>query len=180
MFNQIKVLITVLWLCRLTEENIKFNIMARAMSTIDPKEIDHHSDWKNSWWEEKGILAPLHSFNVIRMEFIRNGLANVGFKPQNPAFSLEEIKIADIGCGGGILTECLARAGARVTGIDAAIDLTDVAKEHVKLDPNISDRIDYICTDIEEFSQNNEESYDVVVASEVVEHVLNPELFLKV
>jgi len=150
------------------------------MLTIDPKEIDHHSNWKNSWWEDNGVLAPLHSFNIIRMEFIRNGLANVGFKPQNPAFSLEDLKIVDVGCGGGILSECLARAGAHVTGIDAAADLIDVAKEHAKLDPNILNRIDYICTSIEEFSQNNEKSYDVVVASEIVEHVLNSELFLEV
>jgi len=121
------------------------------MSTIDPKEIDHHSSWKDSWWDEKGKIAPLHAMNAIRMEFIKNGLVNVGFKSHNTVFPLEGIKIADVGCGGGILSECLAKAGAHVTGIDAATDLIDVAKEHVKLNSDILNRIDYVCTSIEEF-----------------------------
>ncbi|RLU16146.1 hypothetical protein DMN91_011905 [Ooceraea biroi] len=154
--------------------------MANAISTVDPKEIDHYSAWKNSWWDEnQGKPRLLHTFNPARVEFVRKGLANTGFISQNLAFPLNGIKIADVGCGGGILTESLARAGAQMAGIDAATDLIDIAKEHVQLDPTISDRVNYFCTTIEEFSQNNKESYDAVVASEVVEHVTDPELFLK-
>jgi polyprenyldihydroxybenzoate methyltransferase/3-demethylubiquinol 3-O-methyltransferase len=154
--------------------------MARAMSTIDKKEIDHHSAWKDSWWDERNFMAPLHSINVIRLEFIKNGLANIGFKPQNTSFPLEGVKIADVGCGGGILSEYLAKVGAHVTGIDAASDLIEVAKEHVKLNSDIINRVDYVCANIEEFSQNNLELYDAIVCSQVLEHVLHPELFLKV
>jgi len=179
MFNQIKVLITVLWFFRLTKQIIKFN-MARAMSTIDQKEIDHHSGWKDSWWDEKGKIAPLHALNVIRLEFIRNGLAKVDFKPQNTSFPLKGVKIADVGCGGGILSEYLAKAGAHVTGIDAASDSIEVAKEHVKLSSDILNQVVYVCASIEEFSQNNLELYDAIACSEVLEHVLHPELFLKV
>lgn len=150
------------------------------MSTVDPKEIDHHSNCKNYWWDKEGLLRSLHSFNIIRMEFMRNGLANIDFKSQNPALSLEKMKILDVGCGGGILSESLARAGAQVTGIDASADLIGVAEEHKKLDLNLLDRLDYLCTTVEEFSRSNEGLYDTVVASEVVEHVKNPELFLKV
>ncbi|EZA53649.1 ubiquinone biosynthesis O-methyltransferase, mitochondrial isoform X2 [Ooceraea biroi] len=153
--------------------------MANAISTVDPKEIDHHSDWKHFWWDVDGKAKLLHAFNPVRLEFIRKGLADIDFESRNPTLPLNGIKIADIGCGGGILTEFLARAGAQVTGIDAATDLIDVAKEHVQLDPTISDRVNYFCTTIEEFSLNNKESYDAVVASEVVEHVTDPELFLK-
>ncbi|EZA48591.1 hypothetical protein DMN91_012127 [Ooceraea biroi] len=153
--------------------------MAKAISTVDPKEIDHLSGWKNSWWDENGVVKPLHTFNPVRVEFVRKSLANTGFKSQNLALPLNGIKIADVGCGGGILTESLARTGAQVTGIDAATDLINIAKEHVKLDPDISDRVTYFCTTIEEFSQNNKESYDALITSEVVEHVTDPELFLK-
>jgi len=79
--------------------------------------------------------------NAIRMEFIKNGLVNVGFKSHNTVFPLEGIKIADVGCGSGILSECLA--GAHITGIDAATDFIDIAKEHVKLNFDILNRIDY-------------------------------------
>ncbi|EZA48588.1 hypothetical protein DMN91_011687 [Ooceraea biroi] len=153
--------------------------MPNAISTVDPKEIEHHSSLKNFWWNENGEVKPLHTFNPVRLEFVRKGLADIGFESRDPTLPLSGIKIADVGCGGGILTEYLARAGAQVTGIDAATELIDVAKEHVKLDPNISDRVTYFCTTIEEFSQNNEDSYDALIASEVVEHVADPELFLK-
>lgn len=154
--------------------------MARSVSTVNDKEIEHLSGWKKDWWDKDGLLKPLHNFNPLRIQFVRDGLANTGFKEQTPSLPLQGIKIADIGCGGGILTEALARIGAQVTGIDASKELIEVAKLHAELDPDISKRTNYVCTSIEEFSGENEELYDAVVSSEVVEHVNNQELFLKV
>jgi len=109
---------------------------------------------------------------------VKDGL--VGVKLQNSDIPLKGIKIVELGCGGGILTESLARAGAQVTGIDVSAELINIAKEHVKLDPDISERVNYIQTTVEEFAQKEKETYDALVTCEVLEHVKNPQLFLKV
>lgn len=150
------------------------------MSTVDRKEIEHHSDLKNIWWDKYGTLKGLHSFNPIRIQFVKDGLVNAGVKLYNSNLPLKGIKIADVGCGGGILTEGLAKAGAQVTGIDASAELIDIAKEHVKLNPNLSARVNYIHTTVEDFAEKEKDTYDAVVTSEVLEHVIDPELFLKV
>ncbi|XP_032677342.1 ubiquinone biosynthesis O-methyltransferase, mitochondrial isoform X2 [Odontomachus brunneus] len=163
---------------RLTEE-FKFT-MARLISTVNVKDVEHLAKLKNNWWnEESGPVKLLHRYNPIRVQFVREGLANIGFKEQTPKLPLQGIKIADIGCGGGILTECLARIGAQVTGIDPSEELINVAKQHVELDPDISNRVNYIYTSIEKFSGENEKLYDAVIASEVIEHVNNQEFFVK-
>lgn len=150
------------------------------MSTVDSKEIEHHSNLKNIWWDKNGPLNGLHSYNPLRIQFVKDGLVNAGVKLQNSNIPLKGIKIVDVGCGGGILAEGLARAGAQVTGIDASTELINIAKEHVKLDPDISERVNYIHTTVEEFAQKEKETYDALVTSEVVEHVTDPQLFLKV
>lgn len=147
---------------------------------MDSKEIEHLSTFKNDWWDENGPLSDLHLYAPIRIKFVKDGLANTGFRMQDPALPLKGVKIVDIGCGGGILAERLARIGAQVTGIDASAELINVAKEHVKLDPGISERMNYIQTTVEDFSRKEGESYDAVVASEILEHVAEPQLFLKV
>jgi len=147
---------------------------------VNPKDIEYLSTFKNDWWDEKGQMSDLHSYAPIRIKFVRDGLANAGVQMKNSALPLEGVKIVDVGCGGGILAERLARIGAQVTGIDASVELINIAKEHAKLDPNISERVNYIQTTVEDFSQKERESYDAVVASEVLEHVADPQLFLKV
>lgn len=147
---------------------------------MDPKDVEHLSTFKNDWWNENGQMSNLHLYAPIRIQFVRDGLANAGVQMQDPALPLKGIKIADVGCGGGILAERLARIGAQVTGIDASGELINVAKEHVKLDPNISERLTYIQTTVEKFSQKEGESYDAVIASEILEHVTDAQLFLKV
>lgn len=123
---------------------------------------------------------PLHAMNPLRVKFIRDGLANAGFKETNPSLPLEGIKLLDVGCGGGILTEPLARIGAEVTGLDASKELISIAKEHAALDNSLSSRLTYIHSSIEDFAQENKESYDAVVASEIIEHVIDQDLFTKV
>ncbi|XP_011686796.1 PREDICTED: hexaprenyldihydroxybenzoate methyltransferase, mitochondrial-like [Wasmannia auropunctata] len=164
---------------RWLESTVSINRIARQISTVDVKEIEHLSRFRNDWWDENGQMSELHLYASFRIKFVRDGLANVGVQMQNPALPLEGVKIVDIGCGGGILTERLARIGAQVTGIDASAELINVAKEHAKLDPNISERLNYILTTVEDFSQKEKESYDTAVISEVLEHVTDPQLFLK-
>lgn len=160
---------------------MKYGIgMKKYISTINAKEVEHFYNMKNDWWNRDGVLKSLHTFNPLRVQFVKNGLANNGLKIRNPYLPLEGIKIADVGCGGGIFAENLARIGAQVTGIDPSADLIDIAKKHMELDPEISERITYVNTTIEEFAKKNEDSYDVVVSSGVIEHVEEQELFLKV
>ncbi|XP_039309522.1 ubiquinone biosynthesis O-methyltransferase-like [Solenopsis invicta] len=157
---------------------IRTNKIVRQLSTIDPKDIEHHTAQKNIWWDYN-ITKTLHEFNPIRIQFVKNGLAKAGFKIQNSNLPLEGIKIADVGCGGGILSEGLAKLGAQVTGIDPSEGLINIAKEHAKLNSNISEKVNYIHTTVEDFAQKEKETYDVVVTSEVVEHVTDPQQFLK-
>ncbi|XP_018049090.1 PREDICTED: ubiquinone biosynthesis O-methyltransferase-like [Atta colombica] len=160
--------------------NIYANRIDKSTSSIDPKKIEHFSIMKNLWWNENGPVTALHSYNPYRIQFMKDRL-NAGIKIQNSNLPLKGIKIVDIGCGGGIMAEGLARAGAQVTGIDVSAELISIAKEHLKLDPNISERVNYIHTTVEEFANKESENstYDAVVASEVLEHVSDPQLFLK-
>ncbi|KYQ57840.1 Hexaprenyldihydroxybenzoate methyltransferase, mitochondrial, partial [Trachymyrmex zeteki] len=153
--------------------------IVKPMSTVNLKNVEHLSTFKNDWWDENGPFYDLHLYAPFRIKFVREGLANAGIQMQNAALPLEGVKIVDIGCGGGILTERLARIGAQVTGIDVSAELLNIAKEHVKLDPNISKRVNYIQTSVEDLCQKERESYDAVVASEVLEHVADVQLFLK-
>ncbi|XP_011158617.2 ubiquinone biosynthesis O-methyltransferase, mitochondrial isoform X1 [Solenopsis invicta] len=164
---------------RLSKSAICINRIARLMSTADPKEIEYFSTFKHVWWDENGPFFDLHLYTPIRVQFVRDGLTNAGIEVPNSALPLEDVNIVDVGCGGGILAERLARIGARVTGIDASVELINVAKEHAKLDPDVLERLNYIHTTIEDFSQKEGQLYDAVVASEILEHVKNPQLFLK-
>ncbi|XP_012144780.1 ubiquinone biosynthesis protein COQ3, mitochondrial isoform X2 [Megachile rotundata] len=148
-------------------------------STVDLATVDLHSKLSNKWWDIKGEMRALHALNPLRVQFVRDGLANTGINIESPHLPLEGIKILDVGCGGGLLSEPLARIGAEVTGIDASSELITVAKEHAALDSNISGRLNYIQTVIEDFAPTNSKVYNAVIASEVVEHVNEKELFLK-
>ncbi|XP_012521825.2 ubiquinone biosynthesis O-methyltransferase isoform X2 [Monomorium pharaonis] len=163
---------------RLLKNIINVNKITRSKSTKNPNKVDF-SKWKDSWWDEDNPKHLLHLYNPLRVKFIKDGLANAGFKMQNSNFPLEGIKIMDVGCGGGILTESLAKLGAQVTGIDPSAELIDVAKEHVKLNSNISQRINYLQTTAEDFVQKERETYDAVITCEVLQYVPDPQLFLK-
>ncbi|CAK9826995.1 Ubiquinone biosynthesis O-methyltransferase, mitochondrial [Anthophora retusa] len=139
-------------------------------STVDVTTVDLHSKLSNKWWDVNGEMRALHALNPLRVQFVRDGLANTGVKAECPYLPLEGIKILDVGCGGGLLSEPLARIGAEVTGIDASPDLIATAKEHAALDPNLDGKLNYIQTAIENFASDNKETYNAVVASEVIEH----------
>ncbi|KAG7210307.1 hypothetical protein KM043_011848 [Ampulex compressa] len=147
--------------------------------TIENTHIEHFSKLADKWWNPVGVLRGLHEMNSLRVQLVRDGLANTGVCAKNHSLPLEGIKIADIGCGGGILSEPLARIGGTVTGLDASSDLIQVAKHHASLDSNLLERLHYVCSTIEEHATTHGEAYDAVVASEVLEHVADREMFLE-
>lgn len=147
----------------------------------DIDEIKHHES-VGDWWDPNGRMKPLHAMNDIRIPLIRNSLVNARqIKPEdacrNPAY-LSGINILDVGCGAGILSEAIARVGGHVTGLDVSNNLITQAREHAKLSftgPYPS----YTVSTVEDHADQNQNFYDAVVASEVVEHVSNKETFVK-
>ncbi|XP_014242453.1 ubiquinone biosynthesis O-methyltransferase, mitochondrial isoform X2 [Cimex lectularius] len=153
----------------------------KVSSTVDKNEIEQHVKFAEEWWNEDGPMKALHSMNRLRIPFIKNGLNNaykVSAIAEEKVDCLKGFKILDVGCGGGILTLPLARLGGDVVGLDASQELIDCAKKYSKFNLQ-TDTLDYVCSNIEDFSETNKEVFDVVVISEVIEHVTNKDLFLK-
>lgn len=120
--------------------------------------------------------------NHLRVPFIRDGLISAGSVSKanvNTAHVLDRLELLEVGCGGGILTEPLARLHAKVTGLDPADDLLRVANEHSSKDPKIASRIQYRSETIEDHARINVGKYDAVIASEVLEHVNDKPSFLE-
>ena len=140
--------------------------------TINKKEIDKFSKLADEWWDPEGKFKPLHNFNPVRLKYIKDTITKK-FGVKSEKFPLKDIKILDIGCGGGLLSEPLSRLGATVTGIDASDRNIKIAKMHLKkskLD------INYYCSSPESFEAK--EKFDVVLNMEIVEHVDNVDFFL--
>ena len=102
------------------------------MTTINKEEIQKFSKLANEWWDVEGKFKPLHMFNPIRIEYILEKIRLNFNLPKNKSNILKELKILDIGCGGGLISEPMARLGAKVTGIDASSKNISVAKIHSK------------------------------------------------
>ncbi|XP_041873326.1 ubiquinone biosynthesis O-methyltransferase, mitochondrial isoform X3 [Corvus kubaryi] len=147
-------------------------------SSVDSKEMKKFQLLAHKWWDEEGEYAALHSMNDIRVPFIRDTLLSMSsnYHPGNP---LSGIKILDVGCGGGLLSEPLGRLGASVTGIDPVEDNISTADRHKSFDPVLAKRIQYKSSSLEEIVEESMETFDVIVASEVVEHVADLEMFIK-
>ena len=144
------------------------------MTTINKEEIQKFSKLANEWWDVKGKFKPLHMFNPIRIEYITNKIKD-HFKLVNTKNNfLSGIKILDIGCGGGLISEPMARLGGQVTGIDAAEKNIKVAKLHSEKS-NL--KINYLKKSPEEM--NEEEKFDVILNLEIVEHVEDLNLYIK-
>ena len=141
--------------------------------TINKKEIDKFSKLASEWWDPEGKFKPLHKFNPVRLNYIKKCIVK-DIKKKTTAKPLNDIKILDIGCGGGLLCEPLTKLGAKVVGIDASEKNIKIAKTHAKRS-NL--KINYYCASPENF--NFKEKFDVVLNMEIVEHVENVSLFLK-
>ncbi|EGN74938.1 ubiquinone biosynthesis O-methyltransferase [Idiomarina sp. A28L] len=127
---------------------------------VDPAEIEKFNAMASRWWDPEGDFKPLHLINPLRLQFIdQQGLGLAGRK------------VLDVGCGGGLLTEGMAKAGAEVTGIDMSPDALSVARLHA-LDSELA--IDYQQTTAEEFAVAHKGQFDIVTCLEMLEHVPEP------
>ncbi|MCQ0988994.1 bifunctional 2-polyprenyl-6-hydroxyphenol methylase/3-demethylubiquinol 3-O-methyltransferase UbiG [Jiella sp. LLJ827] len=143
-------------------------------TTIDDGEIERFSRLATEWWNPAGKFKPLHKFNPVRLDYIRSEIAtNFGRDTMQPK-PLAGLSILDIGCGGGLIAEPLARLGANVVGADASETNIEVAKLHAA---ESELEIDYRATTAEDIAAGGER-FDVVLALEIVEHVADVDLFL--
>lgn len=142
----------------------------------DAAEIDRFDRLASRWWDERGPMAPLHKLNPIRLAYVRDRVAaRLGRNPLEPR-PLEDVEALDVGCGGGLVTEPLARLGARVTGIDLASANLEIARRHAAasgLD------VDYRLASAQTLVAEGV-GFDLVCCLEVVEHVPDPAAFLGV
>ena len=143
------------------------------MTSVNKKEIDKFSKMANEWWDPEGKFKPLHKFNPTRIKYIKENIIN-NFKLKNKLRPLSGINILDIGCGGGLLSEPMARMGANVTGIDASNKNIKIAKLHSKKNKL---KINYLCSSPEKLKITKK--FDVILNMEIVEHVEDIDFFLK-
>ena len=126
---------------------------------IDAAEIDKFEQLASRWWDTGGEFKPLHDMNPVRLNFINRGSA------------LDGMEVCDIGCGGGILSESMARCGARVTGIDMGKGPLSVARLHA-MESELE--IDYLLSTAEDFAADNSGRFDIITCMEMLEHVPDP------
>ncbi|MEE4300844.1 MAG: bifunctional 2-polyprenyl-6-hydroxyphenol methylase/3-demethylubiquinol 3-O-methyltransferase UbiG [Pseudomonadales bacterium] len=129
---------------------------AASASSVDPKEVEYYTRLAERWWDDSGAMWPIHTLNRLRKDWILERITPVAGK-----------RVLDIGCGGGLLSEAMARAGAEVTGVDVTEKNVEVARLHAE---QSGLRIDYRHTTAEALAEAGER-FDVVLNMEVVEHV---------
>ena len=142
-------------------------------NTINKKEIEKFSKIAEEWWDPNGKFKPLHNFNPIRISYLKENIIET-FNLQKKDKILSGIKILDIGCGGGLLSEPMSRLGAEVFGMDASEKNIEVAKIHAK---KSSLNIEYFCSSPEKFK--SDVKFDVILNMEIIEHVEDVDFFLK-
>ncbi len=144
-----------------------------ANNTINKEEIEKFSNLAEEWWNPNGKFKPLHKFNPIRIQYIKNKIIKE-FNIQHKIKPFSKLEILDIGCGGGLLTVPMYNLGGKLTGIDASKKNISVAKIHAKKN-NL--KINYICSSPEKL--RSKKKYDIILNMEVVEHVDNLDFFIK-
>ena len=144
-----------------------------ANNTINKEEIEKFSSLAEEWWNPEGKFKPLHKFNPIRIEYIKNHIVKE-FNIKNKKKPFLNLEILDLGCGGGLLTEPMHRLGGKLTGIDASEKNIKIAKAHAKKN---NFKINYICASPENL--NSKIKFDVILNMEVVEHVNDLNFFIK-
>lgn len=129
---------------------------------VDPNEIAKFEQMASRWWDKSGEFKPLHQINPLRLSYIIQGAEGIFGK-----------QVLDVGCGGGILAESMAKAGAEVTGLDMGREPLEVARLHA-LESGVTN-IEYLQDTIESHAEQHAERYDVVTCMEMLEHVPDPE-----
>ncbi|OFC32722.1 MULTISPECIES: bifunctional 2-polyprenyl-6-hydroxyphenol methylase/3-demethylubiquinol 3-O-methyltransferase UbiG [Acidithiobacillus] len=133
---------------------------------VDSTEIEKFGAMAQDWWDDKGPLRTLHQINPVRLEFIRRGCGG----------RLEGLRVVDVGCGAGILSEAMARAGAKVLGVDLAESALAAARKHAEQgDQDLSKTLEYRAIAVEDLAAEAAGSFDVVTCMEMLEHVPEPQ-----
>lgn len=145
--------------------------MESTASTLSLLEVERFSSQAESWWNPRGPFRALHDLMPLRQAYVLHQCA----KDKNAKLPLKGKRVLDMGCGGGLMSEALAKLGADVVGVDASVETLTIAREHAqKSDLNI----DYREGTAESLAEGNEQ-FDIIVAFEIVEHVDNLPLFMK-
>jgi 2-polyprenyl-6-hydroxyphenyl methylase/3-demethylubiquinone-9 3-methyltransferase len=148
--------------------------MSGRSASIDEREVEQFARLGAQWWDPKGSMAALHKLNPVRIAYIRDQAAARFERDIKKLDCLKGLRILDIGCGAGILSEPLARLGAEVTGIDPAAENIEIAAAHAR-DSGVD--VDYRATTAEDLAVKKEQ-FDIVLAMEVVEHVIDVPAFV--
>ena len=162
------------------------------MNTVNVAEIQNFSKDSDRWWDESGPFKPLHLLNPTRLSYFKSQICDHFDLNENTPTPYKGLNIIDVGCGGGLVCEPMARLGGTVTGIDADTNAIDVAAAHAK---EMGLGIEYLNTTSDQLTMSpplhagvrmpaqgghdNINTYDVVLALEIIEHVDNPDLFVK-
>jgi 2-polyprenyl-6-hydroxyphenyl methylase/3-demethylubiquinone-9 3-methyltransferase len=144
-------------------------------ASIDPGEVAKFSAIAAEWWDPAGKFAPLHKFNPVRLAFIRTEAARHFGRDERSLRPFEGLSLLDIGCGGGLLSEPMARLGFAVTGADASERNIGTARAHAA---QSGVAIDYRATSAEVLAEEGLNNFDVVLNMEVVEHVADVSAYL--
>ncbi|WP_166301363.1 bifunctional 2-polyprenyl-6-hydroxyphenol methylase/3-demethylubiquinol 3-O-methyltransferase UbiG [Bradyrhizobium sp. 26S5] len=145
-----------------------------SANSVDPAEVAKFSKLSDEWWDPRGKMAPLHKINPLRLTYIRDAACRKFERNAKSLNCLSGLRLLDIGCGAGLLCEPFTRLGAQVIGIDPSATNISAAKLHADKG-HLS--IDYRCTTIEDMDVR--ERFDIVLAMEVVEHVVDVGAFIK-
>lgn len=145
-----------------------------SASTIDEKDLQQFEQLGEKWWDESGPMKPLHRLNPTRLDYIRRSACAHFGRDAEKMGALSGLSVLDIGCGGGLVAEPLARMGLAVTGADAGAENIRIAQAHAKTEKL---KIDYQATTAEALADSGKQ-YDIVTALEIVEHVADVPLFL--
>jgi 2-polyprenyl-6-hydroxyphenyl methylase/3-demethylubiquinone-9 3-methyltransferase len=144
------------------------------MSTINKEEIQKFENIADDWWNPEGKFKPIHKFNPVRISFIVKVLKSHFNLKHQSSMPLKNLRILDLGCGGGLLSEPMTRLGAQVTGLDASKSNIRIAQLHALKNKL---KINYIHGSIEK--TNFKTPFDVILNMEIIEHVNNIDLFIK-
>ena len=144
------------------------------LSTVDQSEIDKFSAMADDWWDPDGKFKPLHQLNETRLKFIRQRSCRHFGRDDDRLDPFDGLSVLDVGCGGGLISEPMARLGGAVTGLDAAPANIEVARLHAAASGLT---IDYRCATAEEEAEAGRQ-YDLVLALEIIEHVADVGTFL--
>ena len=144
-------------------------------TTIDPAEVEKFSKMAAEWWNPKGTFGVLHVFNPVRLQYIKEQVCARFARDPFDAQPFKGLRFLDIGCGGGLLTEPMARLGAEIVGVDPSEKNIKTATIHAQ---ETQLAIDYRCATAEDLEREGEK-FDVILNMEVIEHVSDPQAFTR-